>query len=141
MNVNLTMSVDVKQLAVVAKALAGIGEVTATAVPMQSQDVPKEDQTVPAPKPEPKPTANQTVAPKPIAEQPVAPQTSSSYTFDDIARACTEFMSSKSGDEGAKVQAELQNLLVKYGTNALPSLAKEHYQAFITDIRQMGVDI
>ena len=56
------------------------------------------------------------------------------YTMDDLARAAMTLM-----DSGR--QLELQNLLARFGCEALPALPKSQYGAFATALRGMGAQI
>lgn len=77
-----------------------------------------------APTPEPEPP----VQPEPPAPKPVA------YTREALTRAAMVLV-----DEGRK--EELQALLVKFGVNSMPSLAKENYAAFAEELKALGASL
>lgn len=123
------------------------------AVPSQSAapvqpTVPYAPYTPPSP---PAPTAPVTpVAPvaaptTPVTPvQPVAPTAPTAaiptgavaYDMDTIARAGSALIDRNPANIG-----KLMELLAKYGTNAITTLAKEHYGAFVTDLRALGAPI
>ena len=69
----------------------------------------------------------------PQSVQPVA-TSQVSYTMDDLARAGMALM-----DSGR--QADLQQVLVRFGVESLPSLPTAQYGAFATALREMGAPI
>ena len=71
--------------------------------------------------PTPEPPAQP--APKPVA-----------YTREALTRAAMVLV-----DEGRK--EELQALLVKFGVNSMPSLAKENYAAFAGELKALGASL
>ena len=56
--------------------------------------------------------------------------------MDTIARAGSALIDRNPANIG-----KLMELLAKYGTNAITTLAKEHYGAFVTDLRALGAPI
>lgn len=72
-------------------------------------------------------------APEAPAVSPV-PVSQTSYTQDDLARAAIVLM-----DTGR--QAELMELLSRFGVVSLPDLPKDQYGAFATALRGMGAQI
>ena len=93
--------------------------------PAQVQPVP-DMQMSPAVQPAPKITAP--------AQPAAVPTASKTYTSDELARAAMPLM-----DQG--MQPLLQELLAKYGVEALPMLPPEHYGSFATALRGMGAQI
>lgn len=91
----------------------------------------------PAPAVQPVPVAVPVpaVQPAPVAapQQPV-PTAAPTYSLDDLARAAMTLM-----DAGR--QAELQQLLARFGVEALPMLPQAHYGAFATELRGLGAQI
>lgn len=69
----------------------------------------------------------------PQSVQPVA-TSQVSYTMDDLAKAGIALM-----DSGR--QAELQQVLIRFGVESLPSLPTTQYGAFATALREMGAPI
>lgn len=100
-----------------------------------SQPVP---QPVPAPVqqpvPAPAPQATAVPVPTPVPQPQPVPTAAASYTLDDLARAAMPLM-----DAGR--QADLQQLLVLFGVEALPALQPGQYGAFATKLREMGAQI
>lgn len=69
----------------------------------------------------------------PVLSTPV--QTSTlTYSMDDLAKAAVQLV-----DAGR--MNELQQLLGRYGVQALPQLPPEQYGAFATDLRGLGAQI
>lgn len=69
----------------------------------------------------------------PVLATPV--QTSTlTYSMDDLAKAAVQLV-----DAGR--MNELQQLLGRYGVQALPQLPPEQYGAFATDLRGLGAQI
>lgn len=58
------------------------------------------------------------------------------YDMDTIARAGSALIDQNPANIG-----KLMELLAKYGTNAITTLPKEHYGAFVTDLRALGASI
>lgn len=56
--------------------------------------------------------------------------------MDTIARAGSALIDKDPANIG-----KLMELLSKYGTNAITTLAKEYYGAFVTDLRALGASI
>ena len=82
------------------------------------------------------PAVTQQVAP-PVQQAPVqqaVPTTTPTYTLDDLARAGMTLM-----DVGR--QADLQQLLTRFGVQALPALPPAQYGAFATALRDLGAQI
>lgn len=109
-----------------------------TAAPVQQMPAAPIQQPVPpaaptAPIQQPVPSAVPT-APVQQPVPPVVPTTAPSYTLDDLARAAMTLM-----DAGR--QAELQQLLTRFGVEALPSIPQAQYGAFATALRGMGAQI
>lgn len=63
------------------------------------------------------------------------PTTAPGYTLDDLSRAAITLL-----DAGHQ-QAELQQLLAKFGVAALPMLPESQYGAFATALRGLGAKI
>lgn len=82
---------------------------------------------------QPAPVQPAPVQPAPVQPTPV-PTTATTYTLDDLARAAMTLM-----DSGKQV--DLQQLLAKFGVEALPLLPQQHYGAFATALREMGAQI
>lgn len=74
------------------------------------------------------PVQSASVQPAPV------PTTTTTYTLDDLARAAMTLM-----DSGKQV--DLQQLLARFGVEALPLLPQQHYGAFATALREMGAQI
>lgn len=89
-------------------------------------------QTVPATAPAQAVTPPQTV-PVAAPQQPI-PTAAPTYTLDDLARAAMTLM-----DAGR--QTELQQLLARFGVEALPMLPQTRYGAFATELRGLGAQI
>lgn len=122
----------------------------AAAAEMVTQPVSEQQAETPTAPVEPQPTpvqqpatvqASVTVptapARQPAPQQPVSqqvPTSAATYTLDDLARAAMTLM-----DAGR--QAELQQLLVTFGVEALPSLPPAQYGAFATALREKGAQI
>lgn len=80
----------------------------------------------------------------PMAQQPApvtpptpaaaVPTSTATYTLDDLARAAMTLM-----DTGRQV--DLQQLLARFGVDALPALPQTQYGAFATALRGMGAQI
>ena len=64
----------------------------------------------------------------------MVPTSTREYTLDELARAGMTLM-----DAGR--QADVQNLLMRFGVSVLPALPKEQYGAFATALREMGAQI
>lgn len=64
----------------------------------------------------------------------MVPTSSKEYTLDEISVAAMQLM-----DAGR--QADLQQLLTKFGVPSLPALPKAQYGAFATQLRAMGARI
>ena len=79
------------------------------------------------------PTPVVTPVPAVTPPQPV-PTAAPTYTLDDLARAAMTLM-----DAGRQV--ELQQLLARFGVEALPQLPQAHYGAFATELRGLGAQI
>jgi uncharacterized membrane protein len=73
-------------------------------------------------------------APAPAAPVAPVPTVAPTYTIDQLAVAATQLM-----DAGRK--NELISLLSAFGVPALTELPKEHYGAFVTQLRSMGAKI
>lgn len=122
----------------------------ATVQPTPVQPAPVQSAPVqPAPvQPAPAPVQPAPVQPTPVqptsvpVQQPAAapvqptpvPTTTTTYTLDDLARAAMTLM-----DSGKQV--DLQQLLARFGVEALPLLPQQHYGAFATALREMGAQI
>lgn len=94
-------------------------------------------QTFQAPAPQPVQQPVQTTQPtQPVMQPAPTPvqTTQPSYSLDDLGRAGMALM-----DSGR--QAELQQLLVQFGVDALPSLPTAQYGAFATALRGLGAPI
>lgn len=78
------------------------------------------------------PQTNPGITPPTTPQMVATAQTT--YTLDDLARAGMTLM-----DSGR--QGELQQLLTKFGVEALPALPKGQYGAFATALREMGAQI
>lgn len=81
--------------------------------------------TVPPTQPVPQPAAPVT---------PQAPTKEHTYTAEELQMAAVTLV-----DKG--MMAQLQELLNRFGVNALPALPKEQYGAFATALRGMGAQI
>ena len=66
--------------------------------------------------------------------QTAIPTTQRTYTLDELAGAAMTLM-----DKG--MQPQLQELIAKYGVEALPLLPPDQYGSFATDLRGMGAQI
>lgn len=108
----------------VVPAVAPVAPVATPAAPVQS-----------VPYATPTSTPMPAVAPVPPMT-PVIPTGSVSYDMDTIARAGSALIDQNPANVG-----KLMGLLAKYGTNAITSLPKEHYGAFVTDLRALGASI
>lgn len=64
------------------------------------------------------------------------PTANVTYDMDTIARAGSALIDQNPANIG-----KLMELLAKYGTNAITTLPKEHYGAFVTDLRALGASI
>lgn len=83
------------------------------------------------------PTEPVNVAPTPVTPAPVtpvAPTAAATYTTDALAKAAVALV-----DAGR--QAELIQVMSKYGVVALPDLPADQYAAFAADLRALGVAI
>lgn len=80
--------------------------------------------------PQPTQPTQPVMQPAPTPVQTTQP----SYSLDDLGRAGMALM-----DSGR--QAELQQLLVQFGVDALPSLPTAQYGAFATALRGLGAPI
>ena len=74
--------------------------------------------------------------PQPATPSPSAPvpTTEHTYTAEELQMAAVTLV-----DKG--MMAQLQELLNRFGVNALPALPKEQYGAFATALRGMGAQI
>lgn len=138
------------------KANAAGGEMTSGPVASEAQQIPPAALVDNLPKPQPVPV-QQTAPVQPTAppvqqtiQQPVptqasvppvqqaapaaVPTSAPSYTLDDLARAGMTLM-----DAGR--QGDLQQLLARFGVEALPALPPVQYGAFATALREMGAQI
>lgn len=90
----------------------------------------------------PSPAAPMPDQPEPIHQQPATPPQpaiptqTTQYTFDQLAPAAAAFARASQQNQTAVL-----SLLEKYGVNGLASLPQEHYGAFATELRQLGVQI
>lgn len=110
--------------------------------PAPMQPAPMQPATMqPAPV-QPTPVQAVPVQPAPVQAAPVqaapvqtpVPTTTTNYTLDDLARAAMTLM-----DSGKQV--DLQQLLARFGVEALPVLPPQQYGAFATALREMGAQI
>ena len=72
--------------------------------------------------------------PQPVPSVQAVPTTAHMYTLDELAGAAMLLM-----DRG--MQTQLQELLARYGVEALPALPTEQYGSFATALREMGAQI
>lgn len=72
--------------------------------------------------------------PQPGPSVQAVPTTAHMYTLDELAGAAMLLM-----DRG--MQRQLQELLARYGVEALPALSPEQYGSFATALREMGAQI
>ena len=111
---------------------------TYVATPEVPSGSPATEPSVQAPQQAPVPPVVpvQTQAAPPVQQAPAAavPTSATTYSMDDLARAGMALMNSGH-------QAELQQLLVKFGVNSLPELPVEQYGAFATALRGLGAQI
>lgn len=110
--------------------------VQAAAVPVTGVPVSRPAAAVPMPQTAPQPISSIPQQTVPV-QQPAptaVPTSTASYTMDDLARAGTSLM-----DVGR--QADLQQLLARFGVEALPGLPPAQYGAFATALREMGAQI
>ena len=113
------------------KAHPGIDAVQTKVTPVTPL-IQSESSTVqPSVTPTVQPAVTQQVAP-PV--QQAVPTTTPTYTLDDLARAGMTLM-----DVGR--QADLQQLLTRFGVQALPALPPAQYGAFATALRDLGAQI
>lgn len=71
---------------------------------------------------------------QPVPVQQAVPTSAPTYTLDDLARAAMGLM-----DSGRQI--DLQQLLARFGVEALPLLPQQQYGAFATALREMGAQI
>ena len=76
----------------------------------------------------------QTPVQMPVPVQQAVPTSAPTYTLDDLARAAMSLM-----DSGRQI--DLQQLLARFGVEALPLLPQQQYGAFATALREMGAQI
>lgn len=117
-------------ISAVAPAFTAPTPVQTTAVPTTGVPVSRPAATVPMPQTAPQPVSSVPQQPAPAA----VPTSTAGYTMDDLARAGMSLM-----DAGR--QADLQQLLTRFGVEALPGLPPAQYGAFATALREMGAQI
>ena len=96
-----------------------------TAPVTQTESAVSQAPAVPPTQPVPQPAAPVT---------PQAPTKEHTYTAEELQMAAVTLV-----DKG--MMAQLQELLNRFGVNALPALPKEQYGAFATALRGMGAQI
>lgn len=107
-----------------------VPNVTSPAVPVQNVPVqPVTNATPPVQTQQPMQTAPQTQLPTQLVQT-----TAVTYSLDDLARAAMTLM-----DTGR--QADLQQMLSRFGVQSLPELPPAQYGAFATELRAMGAQI
>lgn len=94
-------------------------------------------QPVQQPTPVQQPVQQPTPVQQPAQSQPIQPlpTTAPGYTLEQLSLAAAR------GLMDTRRQAELMQLLAKYGIQALTQLPKEQYGAFATDLRALGCKI
>lgn len=122
MTINVTFESIMEMEDFAAAVLNGSNAVVSSAsfAPAQAQQV---QQTMPFQAPP---------APAPVPA-PV-PTTTTAYSLDDLARAAMTLM-----DAGR--QADLQQMLSRFGVTSLPELPPAQYGSFATELRGMGAQI
>lgn len=98
-----------------------------TAPVNQTESAVSQAPAAPPTQPAPQPSA-------PVTPQAPVPTTEHSYTAEELQMAAVTLV-----DKG--MMAQLQELLNRFGVNALPALPKEQYGAFATALRGMGAQI
>lgn len=116
-----------------------VSQTAAAGVPVQAAPVAGQQNRWPDYSRSPAPVNTAPVLPSQQAPPVPAPVTEvrtgrPGYTLDDLARAGMALM-----DSGR--QAELQQLLTRFGVDSLPALQAEQYGAFATALREMGAQI
>lgn len=128
MSINITVE-SFEELKDLARQILGAGGEKPAVAPVQPAPravQPPVQQTAPQPTQPTQPV----MQPAPTPVQTTQP----SYSLDDLGRAGMALM-----DSGR--QAELQQLLVQFGVDALPSLPTAQYGAFATALRGLGAPI
>lgn len=132
MSINITVE-SFEELKDLARQILGAGGEKPAVAPVQPVPRPVQPPVQQAaPQPVAMPQTFPAPAPQPV-QQPVQ-TTQPSYSLDDLGRAGMALM-----DSGR--QAELQQLLVQFGVDALPSLPTAQYGAFATALRGLGAPI
>lgn len=136
-NINLNAS-TAKELNVMLDTLEKRGLINKlSTVEPEEVNAPIKQQPTPAQQPVQQPAPFQPVQQPTPVQQPVQPlpTTAPSYTLEQLSLAAARGLM----DTGR--QAELMQLLAKYGIQALTQLSKAQYGAFATDLRALGCKI